>query len=84
MSRNLLRGAASRRPFRGTMATIGGSGFDWHDVESYFRPDAVGSYTFDASNNIVFNNSGRLFDIAVLMDCSQCPHPPAAARCFAE
>jgi len=29
------------------MVTIGGSGFDWHDVESYFRPNAIGNYSFD-------------------------------------
>jgi hypothetical protein len=29
--------------YHNTMVTIGGSGFDWHDVESYFRPNAIGS-----------------------------------------
>ncbi|MFZ4410623.1 MAG: hypothetical protein ACOYOH_24975 [Paracraurococcus sp.] len=68
--------AAKRPPVRGTMVTMGGSGFDWHDVESYFRPNAVGRYSFDAQNNIRFNTPARLFDVAVLMDCSQCPlHP---------
>ena len=58
------------------MATIGGSGFAWHDVESYFRPDAVGSYNFDANNTIVFNTDAQKYQAAVLMDCSQCPiHP---------
>ena len=58
------------------MVTIGGSGFDWHDVENYFRPNAIGSYSFDDNNNINFNKSGKLFDAAVMMDCSQCPiHP---------
>jgi hypothetical protein len=33
------------------MVTIGGSGFDWHDVESYFRPNAIGNYSFDENNN---------------------------------
>ena len=28
--------------YHNTMVTIGGSGFDWHDVESYFRPNAIG------------------------------------------
>ena len=28
---------------RSTMITISGSGADWHDVESYFRPNAVGN-----------------------------------------
>src|SRR6267154_3018813 len=26
-----------KQDYRATMVTIGGSGFDWHDVESYFR-----------------------------------------------
>ena len=69
--------AAARKPaVRGTMVTMGGSGFDWHDVESYFRPNAIGRYSFDAQNVIHFNQPERLFDVAVLMDCSQCPlHP---------
>src|ERR1700737_1530864 len=36
-----------KQDYRATMVTIGGSGFDWHDVESYFRPNAIGSYSFD-------------------------------------
>lgn len=61
---------------RSTMVTISGSGIDWHDMESYLRPDAVGKYSFDASNNVVFNKLDKLFDGAVMMDCSQCPiHP---------
>lgn len=57
--------------------TISGSGFDWHDVESYFRPDAVGRYSFDSQNVVHFNPpSDHPFDVAVMMDCSQCPlHP---------
>jgi hypothetical protein len=61
---------------RATSIAISGSGFDWHDVDSYFRPNAVGSYSFDASNNVVFNKLDKLFDVAIMMDCSQCPlHP---------
>jgi hypothetical protein len=65
-----------KRDYRATMVTIGGSGFDWHDVESYFRPNAIGSYSFDDHNNVVFDKTDKLFDAAVMMDCSQCPiHP---------
>ena len=81
---NLLRGAGETRPFRSTSATISGSGFDWHDVESYFRPNAVGSYSFDENNNVVFNNNARLFDIAIMMDCSQCPIHPRLAPVFTD
>lgn len=61
---------------RATSVTISGSGFDWHDVDSYFRPNAIGGYSFDAGNNVVFNKLDKLFDLAIMMDCSQCPlHP---------
>ena len=69
---------------RATMITISGSGADWHDVESYFRPNAVGNYSFDASNNVVFNKLDRLFDVAVMMDCSQCPLHPQLKNIFTE
>jgi hypothetical protein len=81
---NLLKGAGETRPFRSVSVTISGSGFDWHDVESYFRPNAVGSYSFDEGNNVVFNNNARLFDIAVMMDCSQCPIHPRLAPVFTD
>lgn len=75
---NLLRTAdpAARASYRSTSITISGSGFDWHDIDVYFRPDAVGRYSFDDNNNVVFNKLDKLFDIAIMMDCSQCPiHP---------
>ena len=80
---NLLRGAG-QPPFRSVSVTISGSGFEWHDVGSYFRPNAVGSYSFDNDNNIVFNNNARLFDIAVMMDCSQCPIHPRLSSVFTD
>ena len=70
--------------YRTTMVTIGGSGLDWHDVESYFRPNAIGSYSFDDHNNIVFNKRDKLFDAAVMMDCSQCPIHPTLKSAFGE
>jgi hypothetical protein len=69
---------------RQTMATVSGSGFDWHDVESYFRPDAFAKYSFDAGNRVVFNQIDRLYDVAVLMDCSQCPVHPQLKGVFNE
>jgi hypothetical protein len=69
---------------RTTMVTISGSGADWHDVGSYFRPDAVGRYSFDANNTVVFNKIDRLFDVAILMDCSQCPVHPELKSVFTE
>lgn len=65
---------------RATSAAITGGGLDWHDVESYFRPNALGSYSFDDANNVVFNDLERLFDVVLMMDCSQCPiHPQLKA-----
>src|SRR6478735_7717573 len=64
---------ANKQAYRATSVTISGSGLDWHDVESYFRPKAIGNYSFDESNNVVFNKLDKLFDVAVMMDCSQCP-----------
>jgi hypothetical protein len=80
----LLR-AAGDAPVRTTMVTISGSGADWHDIASYFRPNGIGRYSFDRSNNIVFNApSARLFDIAVMMDCSLCPVHPQLGSVFVE
>jgi hypothetical protein len=80
----LLASADPSYRLRQTSVTISGSGIDWHDMESYFRPKAIGSYSFDANNNVVFNNPTRLFDIAVMMDCSQCPIHPTLAKVFTE
>ena len=73
---------ANQQLYRNTMVTIGGSGFDWHDVDSYFRPGAIGKYSFDANNNVVFNKLDKLFDVAVMMDCSQCPIHPTLKSVF--
>jgi hypothetical protein len=79
----LIRAADADAKFRITMITISGAGLDWHDVASYFRPDAVARYGFDANNNIVFNDvSKHLFDITVMMDCSQCPLYPKLQDAF--
>src|SRR5246500_4921510 len=73
-----------KKDYRATMVTIGGSGFNWHDVESYFRPNAIGSYSFDDHNNVVFEKNDKLFDAAVMMDCSQCPIHPRLKPVFTE
>ena len=73
-----------KQDYRNTMVTIGGSGFDWHDVESYFRADAIGKYSFDDNNVVVFNKPGKMFDAAVMMDCSQCPIHPTLRPVFTE
>lgn len=68
---------------RQTMVTIGGSGFDWHDVDSVFRPNAIGRYSFGANNSVVMNDPNRkLFEVAVMMDCSACPLHPELSSVF--
>jgi hypothetical protein len=84
---SLLEKAADpehKQDYRATMVTIGGSGLDWHDVESYFRPDGIGAYSFDDQNNVVFNPPGKMFDAAVMMDCSQCPIHSKLKSAFTE
>jgi len=73
-----------KQDYRATSATISGSGIDWHDVESYFRPKAIGSYSFDDKNNVNFNKLDKLFDVAIMMDCSQCPVHPQLKTVFTE
>ncbi len=81
---SLINADKSGLKYRNVMITMGGSGFDWHDVESYFRPNAISRYSFDAANNVVFNKLDKLFDAAVLMDCSQCPLHPQLKGIFTE
>lgn len=78
----LVKAANPAYRLRMTSVTISGSGADWHDVESYFRPNAIGMYSFDEGNNVVFNKIDKLFDLAIMMDCSQCPIHPQLSGLF--
>ena len=69
---------------RASSVTISGSGLDWHDVDSYFRPKAIGGYSFGANNTVSFNKLDKLFDLAIMMDCSQCPLHPQLKSVFKE
>jgi Domain of unknown function (DUF4886) len=73
-----------RKDYRATMVTIGGSNLQWHDVESYFRPNAIGNFAIDDNNTVVFQKDDRLYDAAVMMDCSQCPIHPQLKSVFTE
>lgn len=73
-------GAGSR--VRGISVTVSGSGLDWHDMASLLRPDGLGRYSFVGDNEIRFNKTGRQFDTAVMMDCSQCPVHPQLQGAF--
>ncbi len=70
--------------YRATSATISGSGINWHDVEAHFKPGAVASYSFTSTNDVVFNTFERPFDVAIMMDCSQCPIHPKLQATFHE
>jgi hypothetical protein len=85
----LLRASgAGDRGWRQTSATISGSGMNWHDMEAHFKPGGMGSYSFNAKNEVVFNTGDRalpkLFDAVLMMDCSQCPIHPQLAPLFFE
>ena len=69
---------------RATSLTISGSGIDWHDLESYLRPDGLGRYSFVGDNEVRFNPPGRQYDSVILMDCSQCPIHPKLQAIFYE
>jgi hypothetical protein len=80
----ILRSGDPKARFRQTSVTIGGSGFGWHDMESLFRPNAIGSYSFVGDNEVRFNKLNKLFDLVMMMDCSQCPIHPQLAPIFTE
>ena len=68
---NLVRAADPKIAPRATSVTISGSGIDWHDMESYFRPEGIGKYSFVGDNEIVFNkikNCLRLYEKTEEMD----------------
>jgi len=83
----LLRASAhGERGWRQTSATISGSGLNWHDMEAHFKPGGMGSYSFNAKNEVVFNTGERalpkVFDAVLMMDCSQCPIHPQLSGLF--
>ena len=82
----LIRGSqmADKAGFRSVSATISGSGINWHDLESHFKPNGVGSYSFNAKNEVVFNTATLSFDVVLMMDCSQCPIHPQLRSVFYE
>jgi hypothetical protein len=79
---NLARAADMKPGLRGVSATISASGLDWHDMNSYFRPDGIGRYSFGADNELIFSKPGSQFDTVIMMDCSQCPLHPKLGQVF--
>ena len=80
----LVRAADAKMGHRSSSVTISGSGFDWHDMESYFRPNGIGKYSFVADNQVRFNKLDKLFDAVIMSDCSQCPVHPQLKSVFHE
>lgn len=76
--------AANKDAYRYTSVTISGSGFDWHDVEAYFKPNGIGKYSFVGDNEVRFNKFDKPFDAVILNDCSQCPVHPQLKGAFHE
>jgi hypothetical protein len=72
----------NRAAYRSTSITMGGSGLNWHDVDSYFKPGGVASYSFVGDNEIRFNKFDKPFDVVIMMDCSQCPIHPQLGPMF--
>ena len=81
---NIIRSADPQATVRATSITISGAGIEWHDMDSYFRPNAIGRYSFVGDNEIQFNKPGRQFDTVIVMDCSQCPIHPQLKGTFHE
>ena len=71
--RNLVRAADPQARPHATSVTISASRLVWHDMESYFRPNAIGSYALGGDNGISPASSGRQYDTVIMIDCSQCP-----------
>src|SRR5258708_3092030 len=78
----LARAATPLVGYRAVSVTISGSGMDWHDMASYFRPNAIDRYSFVGDNEIAFNKPGKRFDGVIMMDCSQCPIHPQLKSIF--
>ena len=78
-TRRLLQKAPVVPKYRGNLVAINGASLSWHDLESYFRPNAISSYSFstDGKNTVQFRDpEEKLWDSVLLLDSSQGPiHP---------
>ena len=52
--------------------TINSSSLEWHDVESYVTNEKIGSFSITSSNKYKRYEPEK-YELAVMMDCSQCP-----------
>jgi hypothetical protein len=75
---------AAGEELRTTLVAIGGSGIDWHDVDSYLKPGSKVGYYSIINNKVRPNPPGRQYDTMIVMDCSQCPVHPELSKIFHE
>ena len=55
--------------------TINSSSLEWHDIESYVTNEKIGSFSITSKNKYKKYDPEN-YQLAILMDCSQCPiHP---------
>ncbi len=52
--------------------TINSSSLEWHDVESYVTNEKIGSFSITSSNKYKKYDPEK-YELAIMMDCSQCP-----------
>ena len=52
--------------------TINSSSLEWHDVESYVTNERIGSFSITSENKYKRYDPEN-YQLAILMDCSQCP-----------
>lgn len=82
-ARRLLQKAPNPPKFRSNMVAINGASLSWHDVESYFRPNAISSYTINDENKVIFRDPNeQLWDSLLLHDSSQGPIHPEMSKDF--
>jgi len=61
--------------------TINSSSLEWHDVESYVTNKRIGSFSITSKNEYKKYNPEN-YELAILMDCSQCPIHPDRKELF--
>ncbi len=69
--------------YRNTSVTISGSGFDWHDVDIISARTPSGAIPSMTEQHRL-QQIDKLFDVAIMMDCSQCPMHPQLGSVFTE
>lgn len=81
--RRLLQKAPVPPKVRMNMVAINGSCLAWHDLESYFRPHAISSYSMSKTNEVVYRDPNeQLWDSVLLLDNSQGPIHPVLGEEF--